>query len=125
MTSTKNSRELDRLRDARTTAGERFTRQLRLLHLMQTTAAELEKVRVRWNAQLAALATLAGSAAAAAELAALPKADIYAAVKDADQDAVTKILDATRPQPRRTRRAVTDPTLRPASAAAGTPAAAR
>ena len=70
MTSTTNARELDRLREARTEAQERFAKQMKLLEQIVSTAGEREAITKRWNGQLAALAEPSGGAAPAAELSA-------------------------------------------------------
>lgn len=103
MTSTANARELDRLRQARNDARERFARQMRLLEQIEATAGELERVTARWNAQLAALAQLAGSTAAAAHLAGLAKADIEAATRSVDKTTVHAAVAAAQPPARRRR----------------------
>lgn len=109
MTSTTNARELDRLRQARTGAQERFAKQMRLLEQIEATAAEREAVTATWTAQIAALAELSGSSANAAELSGLAKADIEAAVKSVDGAAVQAALDASIPKaPRRRRRSSGD-----------------
>lgn len=103
MTSTSNARELDKLRQARTEAQGRFARQMRLLEQIEGTAGELGAVTQRWNGQLAALADLAGSAQAAAELSGLPKSDLETAVKSVDRAAVDAAVQAATPAQRRRR----------------------
>ena len=104
MTSTTNARELDRLRSARSEAQEKFARQVKLLEQIEATAGELEKVTSRWQVQLAALAELSGSAAAAAELSGLPKADIEAATRSVDKAEVNAAVAAAKPPVRRRRK---------------------
>jgi hypothetical protein len=103
MTSTTNAQELGRLRKAREEAAEKFARQTKLLEQLETTAGELAKVTDKWNGQLAALAELAGSPAAAAELSGLAKADIEAAVKASDKATVDAAVEAAKPATRRRR----------------------
>ena len=103
MTSTANARELDRLRTARSGAQEKFARQMKMLEQIEATAGDLEKVTSRWQVQLAALAELSGSTAAAAELSGLPKADIEAATRSVDKAAVDAAVAAAK-QPERRRR---------------------
>lgn len=105
MTSTANARELDRLRSARSEAQEKFARQVKLLEQIEAMAGDLEKVTSRWQVQLAALAELSGSAAAAAELSGLPKADIEAATRSVDKAAVDAAVAAAKPPARRRRKA--------------------
>ena len=100
MTSDTNARELDRLRGARTAASERFSRQLKLMGLLETTAGELNRVRAKWSAQLVALVELAGNAAVAADVVGLPRADVDAAIKVADRGDVEAVLAATLPRTR-------------------------
>ncbi len=104
MTSTANARELDRLRSARSEAQAKFARQVRVLEQIEATAGDLQKVTSRWQVQLAALAELSGSAAAAAELSGLPKADIEAAARNADKTAVDAAVAAAKPPARRRRK---------------------
>jgi hypothetical protein len=103
MTSTTNAQELGRLRKAREEAAQKFARQTKLLEQLETTAGELAKVTVKWNGQLAALAELAGSLAAAAELSGLPKSDIDAAVRTSDKATVDAAVEAAKPATRRRR----------------------
>ena len=103
MTSTANARELDRLRKARSDAQQRFARQMRLLEQIEATAGDLEKVTARWQAQLAALAELAGSPTAAADLSGLPKGDIESAVRSVEKDVVRAAVQAAEPPERRRR----------------------
>lgn len=103
MTSTTNAQELGRLRTAREDAAERFAKQMKLLEQLESTAGELAKVTDKWNGQLAALAELAGSPAAAADLSGLAKSDIEAAVKATDKAAVDAAVEAAKPATRRRR----------------------
>jgi len=119
MTSTANARELDRLRSARSDAQEKFARQVKLLEQIEATAGDLEKVTSRWQVQLAALAELSGSAAAAAELSGLPKADIEAATRSVDKAAVDAAVAAAKPPARRRRKAESATATGSASGAAG------
>jgi hypothetical protein len=104
MTSATNATELDRLRRARTQAQEQFARQMALLDEIEKTAGELDQLNRRWSNQLAALADLSGSAATAAEISGLPKAQIEAAVKAASPDEVKAAADLAGSAPRRRRR---------------------
>jgi hypothetical protein len=101
MTTTTNAQELGRLRNARQAAAEKFARQTKLLEQLESTAGELATVTDKWNGQLAALATLAGSTAAAADLSGLAKSDIDSAVKASDKAAVDAALEAAKPRTRR------------------------
>lgn len=103
MTSTTNAQELGRLRKAREEAAEKFARQTKLLEQLESTAGELAKTTAKWNGQLAALAELAGSAVAAADLSGLAKADIEAAVKASDKATVDAAVEAAKPTTRRRR----------------------
>lgn len=58
----------------------------------------------RWQVQLAALADLSGSAATAAELSGLPKADIEAATRTVDKAVVGAAVAAAKPPARRVRK---------------------
>jgi len=124
MTSTTNARELERLRQARTLAQERFARQMKLLEQITATAAEREAITKRWHGQLAALAELSGGPASAAELSGLPKADIDAAVKSVDPAEVASVIAAAQPAPRRRRRAAEASNGGRAAATGTTPPAA-
>jgi uncharacterized coiled-coil protein SlyX len=104
MTSTTNAQEVGRLKKAREQAQARFKRQTKLLEQLEATAAERQRVNQKWSAQLAALADLAGSAAAAADLSAVAKGEIEAAVKGTDRSAVEAALEAAKPPPPRRRR---------------------
>lgn len=119
MTSTANARELDRLRSARADAQEKFARQVKLLEQIEATAGDLEKVTSRWQVQLAALAELSGSAAAAAELSGLPKADIEAATRSVDKAAVVAAVAAAKPPARRVRKPASATTANAGSNGAG------
>lgn len=103
MTSTTNAQELSRLRNARQNAAKKFARQTKLLEQLESTAHELATVTATWNAQLAVLAQLAGSAAAAADLSGLPKSHFGAAVKASDTAAVNTAVEAAQPTTRRPR----------------------
>lgn len=76
---------------------------MKLLEQLESTAGELAKVSDKWNGQLAALAELAGSPAAAADLSGLAKSDIEAAVKATDKAAVAAAVEAAKPATRRRR----------------------
>jgi hypothetical protein len=104
VTSTTNTRELERLRKARRDARDRFARQMKLLERIEATAGELEKITTRWRGQLAALAELSGSPATAAALSGLPKPDIEAAARSVDRTEVDAVLAAAVSSPRRRRR---------------------
>lgn len=103
MTSLSNAREIEHLRTARTAAADRFARQMKLLGQLEATAGDLTAVTGRWHSQLAALAKLAGSTQAAAELAGLAKPDVELAVKTSTPDAVEAAIDAATPPGKRTR----------------------
>jgi hypothetical protein len=103
VTSRTNARELERLQAARGQAHHRFARQLTLLTQIESTAAELEQLTARCDAQLAALAQLAGGPGPAADLCGLPRARLDAAARAADRTAVDAALAAAVPTSRRRR----------------------
>jgi hypothetical protein len=119
MTSTTNAQAIGRLKKAREQAQAKFKRQAKLLEQLETTAAERQRVNDKWSAQLAALAELAGNAAAAGELSGVGRTEIEAAAKAADRSAVDAALEAAAPAAPRRRSRTAAATVAAADAASG------
>jgi hypothetical protein len=104
VTSATNASEIERLKQAQQRAEEKHAQQMALLGDITTTASEMDELTGRWHAQLAALADLSGSAAAAADISGLSRAQVETAVKAATPEQVKAAIEAAGASSSRRRR---------------------
>lgn len=117
MTSATNASEIERLKQAQQRAEEKHAQQMALLGDITTTAGQMDALTGRWNAQLAGLAELSGSAAAAAEISGLSRAQVETAVKAATPEQVKAAIDAAGASSSRRRRRRSSTPTAPATSA--------